>query len=472
MNAFLQGTTSKVFLNAPPGLFFPGDPLFGPNGSASMNKVWKQFAPRVGLVWDPTNSGKTVIRAAYGIFYDQAAAQLWGSTGQGPPWGGRLTLVSPPGGLASPYAGQAGGNPFPFVLNQNTVFPQYGNMDSFNANTRVPYVNQWNLGVQRQIGTNWLVSASYIGNLIVHVYGERDQNPAIYFQGNASASGQCFAEGYTLTTTPNAVCSSTANTNQRRILTLLNPAKGTAYGFVGVWDDGGTRSYNGLLLSAQQRMSHGFSVTGNYTWSHCIGYPVNNFPNGGTGLYFAPTRAGDRGDCVGVDRRHVANLTGLAAMPKFSNKTVQTIAGDWKGSVTSNMNSGNALTVVSGVDNALNGLNTATQYVNQMLPNVYGDGTSNKWLNPAAFAAPATGTIGTMRPGTVRGPAFVVFNAAVSRAFRFREAQSVEFRTEAQNVFNHTNFGDPVVNRSNANFGKIQSASNARILQFSLKYMF
>jgi hypothetical protein len=464
MSEFLKGTTSKVFVNAPPGLFFPGDPQFGPNGSASMNIQWKKFAPRVGLVWDPTNSGKTVVRAAYGLFYDQAAAQLWGSVGQGPPWGGRLTIIGPPGGLADPYAGQAGGNPFPFVLDKNTVFPQYGNVNSFNPNTQVPYVNQWNLGVQRQLGADWLVTASYIGNLIVHVYGQRDQNPAIYIPG------QCLAGEYGLTAAGN--CSTTGNTNQRRLLTLLNPTKGTAYGFVGIWDDGGTRSYNSLMLSAQKRLSHGFSVTGNYTLSHCIGYPVNNFPNGGTGLYFAPTREGDRGDCVGSDRRHIANMTALGTTPAFSNNALRMIVSDWKASATANMNSGNALTVVSGVDSALNGLNTTSQYVNQLLPDVYGDGTINRWLNPAAFAAAGPGTVGTMRPGTVRGPGSVVVNAAVSRLFRIREGQSIEFRTEAQNLFNHTNFGDPIVNKGNANFGKIQSAGSPRIMQFALKYAF
>jgi len=474
MNAFLQGSMSKVFVNAPPGLFFPGDPLFGPNGSASMNNVWKQFAPRVGIVWDPTKSGKMVIRAGYGIFYDQAAAQLWGSTGQGPPWGGKISLVSPPGGLANPFLNQPGGNPFPFVLSPNTVFPQYGTIDTYYANTRVPYVNQWNFGIQRQLATDWLVSASYIGNEAVHIYGERDLNPAIYVPGTC-AKGQ-----YGLAAA--GPCSTTANTNARRLLTLLNPTKGTAYGFVGVWDDGGTRSYNGLLLNTQKRLSHGFTITANYTWSHCIGDPINNFPNGDTGLYFAPTRAGDRGDCVatsgaGGDHRHIANMTGLGSMPKFQNKALRIIASEWKGSATVSMYSGDAITVVTGVDNALNGLNTTTQYANQLLPNVYGNGTISQWLNPAAFGAPASGTYGNMTPGTIRGPGALIVNAGVSRLFRVRERQTLEFRTEAQNVLNHTNFGDPTVTLNSSTFGKIIStaagnAGNARIMQFALKYIF
>src|SRR6185312_12328734 len=118
---------------------------------------------------------------------------------------------------------------------------------------------------------------------------------------------------------------------------LLNPTEGSKYGFVDVWDDGGTRSYNGLLISAVKRLSRGFTLSANYAWSHCIGDPVNTFPNGGTGDYFATTRAGDRGDCTrsgsddsngGTDRRHIANFTGLASTPAFSNKALRILASD------------------------------------------------------------------------------------------------------------------------------------------------
>jgi hypothetical protein len=249
-----------------------------------------------------------------------------------------------------------------------------------------------------------------------------------------------------------------------------------------IWDDGGTRSYNGLLLSAQKRLSKGFTLTGNYTWSHCIGDPINNFPSGGTGLYFAPTRAGDRGDCVatggaGGDHRHIANITALGAMPRFSDKALRMLASGWKASATVSMYSGNAITVVTGVDNALNGINTTTQYASQVLPNVYGNGSISQWLNPAAFTAPASGTYGNMAPGAVRGPSALIFNAGLSRLFPIRERQSLEVRAEAQNVLNHTNFGDPTVALNSSTFGKINAtatgnAGNARIMQFALKYNF
>jgi hypothetical protein len=189
---------------------------------------------------------------------------------------GKVQLVNPAGGFDEPYRAEAGGNPFPFTLSKNVAYPDAGVFTTFNHDTKVPYVQQWNFGIQRQVGTNWLVSASYIGNEIVHLYGSSELNPAIYFPGNANASGQCFAEGYTFQTTANAVCSTTANTNNRRIATLVNPTEGRKFSNVGLWDDGGTRSYNAFLINTEKRLSEGFSFTANYTWSHCTGTAIGS----------------------------------------------------------------------------------------------------------------------------------------------------------------------------------------------------
>jgi hypothetical protein len=486
LGEFLKGTKTKIFLNAPPGLFYPGDPenLFGPNGSSGMKNQWKDFAPRVGLVWDPFKDGKTVIRAGYGIFFDQNTVELNLATGQGPPWGGKVNPISPPGGLANPYQGLPGGNPFPFVLSPNVPYSPYGTYDNFKIDTRLPYAQQWNLSLQRQIGNDWLLSAAYIGNEVVHLYGAIERNPAIYM-----GLGPCTVNGVAYNP-----CSTTQNTNARRLLTLLNPTEGSKVGFMDEWDDGGTRNYHGLLLSAQKRLSRGFTVSGNYTWSHCIGNVTNTFlnvQNGGVGLYFADTRDGDRGACVGAtsgaDTRHIANLTAVAETPKFSNRVTRALASDWRGSATVNIRSGSAFTVVSGVDNALNGINSTGQYANQVLPDIYGDkSTANltgvrlpgqppaqgQWLNPAAFAAPAPGTKGNTRPGIAFGPGNLTFNAGLSRLFPITERQRIELRGEAQNVLNHTNFIIPSGTLNANTFGRLQAAYDGRIMQFAFKYIF
>src|SRR5262249_7946120 len=173
--------------------------------------------------------------------------------------------------------------PFPFTLNKNVIYPGDGIFDTFNANTRVPSVQQWNLGIQRQITPNWLVSASYIGNQVTHLYGAREVDPAIYFPGN-SVNGVCTSsEGYAIQVASGQPCSTVTNTNARRLLRLINPVEGAKYSFLDAWDDGGTRSYNGLLLSTEKRFSRGFSFSANYTWSHCIGNPSNTLLNGGGG---------------------------------------------------------------------------------------------------------------------------------------------------------------------------------------------
>jgi hypothetical protein len=125
------------------------------------------------------------------------------------------------------------------------------------------------------------------------------------------------------------------------------------------------------------------------------------------------------------------------------------------------------------------------QRPNQVSPSVYLDtsgGPNTQWLNPAAFAPPALGTLGNMGRATLRLPLAWQFDAAVARTFRFRESQSVEFRVEAYNVLNSFRAGVPPgspnsaqivdTNLSSSQFGKIRLSLEPRILQFALKYLF
>jgi hypothetical protein len=115
----LRGERTTQFVNAPAGIFYPGDSQYpnGGNPSTQIENQWDKWAPRIGFVWDPTSSGKTVVRAAYGIFYETQNAELNISVGQGPPWAGKafLTDVS----FDDPYRNFPGGSPFPFVADQN-----------------------------------------------------------------------------------------------------------------------------------------------------------------------------------------------------------------------------------------------------------------------------------------------------------------------------------------------------------------
>ena len=132
------------------------------------------------------------------------------------------------------------------------------------------------------------------------------------------------------------VCSTTANTNQRRALYMKNPALGQYYGIIATSYDDGTGNYNGLYLQLQKRLSRGTTVLANYTWSHCISDLWNGNPgNNGVSAVTPGDRRADRGSCddagaQSTDQRHVFNLSAVAQVPKFSNNILRLIASDWQ----------------------------------------------------------------------------------------------------------------------------------------------
>src|SRR5262249_47492742 len=130
------------------------------------------------------------------------------------------------------------------------------------------YVQQWNLSYQMQLGKDWALSISYIGNKTTHMWFEKQANPVVYIPGN------CLAGQYGLKA-PGA-CSTTGNEDQRRELYLLNPSAGQYYSSIVETDGGGIATYNAGFVSIQKRFSNQFSVLANYTLSHCLNEASND----------------------------------------------------------------------------------------------------------------------------------------------------------------------------------------------------
>src|SRR5207302_6047923 len=126
----------------------------------------------------------------------------------------------------------------------------------------------------------------------------------------------------------NAACSTTGNTNQRRILALANPTVGGLYGPMAQLDDGANGSYNGLLVSVNRRLSRNFSVLLNYTWSHCISDGDASSEIGG-GYENPANRRGERGNCV-VDIRQIFNASMVALSPRLAGRWANRIFGNWE----------------------------------------------------------------------------------------------------------------------------------------------
>src|SRR4030095_11040486 len=151
--------------------------------------------------------------------------------------------------------------------------------------------------------------------------------------------------------------------------------------------------------------------------------------------------------------------------PRFANPTLRAVATGWRLSGIYKKSTGSWLTVTSGVDGQLSGI--PDQRAQQVLGNPFGDRKSlTNYLNPAAFRQPAVGTLGNMRPSNIEGPATWQFDVALSRVFEIREPERLEARAEAYNVTNSLRPGNPITILNSNIFGRINTSSDPRILQF------
>ena len=493
---FAQGVKSKVFNNSPAGLIFPGDPQYT-TGKYINGPVWDKFFPHVGLAWDPEGKGRMTIRAGYGMYGDRAmmlaGTQMYFSA----PFGNNVSVAG--ANLTNPWA-NVGGNPLAAlaslqgigVYDHNIPFPLNGtyvntHMDDF----KPVYMNQWNLSIQRQFGNDWLLTANYVGNNTIHMITTENVNSSVYIPGVGDSSGNCTLNGQRVpfTVTPGAACSTVANQQARRILSLQNPAQGAYYAGVGLIDDGGTASYEGLNLSAQKRLSHGLTASANYTWSHCISDVYSDNPTA-AGVSRPDNRRAFRGNCLGIDVRQLFNLNMVASTPKFSNTALRLLASNWQVAPILQLKSAQLFSVFTGTDVAL------TTVANQT-PNLTGnpypsDKNINHWIDASAFTRAAPGTYGTMAYNSLKGPGVFQLNMALSRTFAIREGQSFQLRAEAFNLPNHVNPFTPgngpnggqrggQVALTAPNFGQITNdisgnngltAGDYRVIQFALKFVF
>src|ERR1019366_9182840 len=173
------GIHSTIFPNDPAGTLFPVDQEFN-TGAWPNNTRWLNFAPRAGLAWDPKGDGRTILRASWGIFYDMPHTLFYYNYSSEPPWGEQISLTAPAGGFANPWQGYPGGSPYPVQINPSFSFPTAGYYETVPLNVKVTYLEQWNLSLQKQLGTSWLLKASYVGNNTIHLWTDQELNPAIY----------------------------------------------------------------------------------------------------------------------------------------------------------------------------------------------------------------------------------------------------------------------------------------------------
>jgi hypothetical protein len=479
VDRFRAGQRSRVFPAAPIGFTYPGDEGF-PNGKAGMYTVWSNITPRVGIAWDPNADGRMSIRAGYGMNSEFVNGQFFINAANAPPWGSEVRLTRPAiGPFNDPFTGSGVAQIFPVTFDQNAPFSPNGPFVSFPSNLDTTRVHNWNVSVQRQVGSDMAVSVSYLGNYTVNLWDVVTGNPGTIPAG-ASVTGPCTLRLPTGGTQTFPNCS-TAALDLRREISQSDPATGRFIGFLDYFTDHGTQKYNGLLLQMQRRAANGMNLNANYTLSKCMGHPSGG---GGTANvasgYMTPVSIlnppangdelldRDYGPC-NQDRRHIFRLSGTILSPQMSG-IAGLLASNWRLSGQLSALSGSRFNVTTGTDRALTG-NQGQQRANQVSDDVYG-APSDRYLNPAAFALPALGTYGTLGRNAFEGPGQRNVDLSLVRGFRFAETHRIEARIEAFNTFNWFRYNNPVTALNNVNFGRIQSAGDPRIMQFAVKYSF
>ena len=459
---YRKNVQSKVFLKAPAGLTYPGDAGY-PSGQSGLNKQWMNFSPRVGLAWDVSGDGRMALRSSYGLAYDFPTAEYHNINAQAPPFGNRSLVEDPTGLFDDPYR-QIGGDPHPIVTNANTAYIPAGAFGAIDPDINSPRIQSWNVTFEQQIGKDWGASVSYLGSHSDRLWYQVAINPGVYL-----GLGPCTLQGVAFT-----VCTTNANLDRRRVLSIAgeNPAAAALIGNLDLHTNEGVQDYKGLKLSFRRRAASGVSLNGNYTWSRCFGSPTTGgFPQLASGYTDPKHPEFDDGVCD-QDRTHLGILTVGAETPTFGNTAARVIASGWRVSGIVNARSGSPLNVIAGGDPAFTGVQQ--QRVRKLLDDPYPDEqTLTRFLNPAAFAQPAAGTLGDFPRNGVRGPGYWVVDMALSRTISFTSSQNVELRLETFNLLNNFNWGNPGVNFAAGTFGRITTQAGApRIIQFGVKYGF
>jgi len=441
---FVPGSTSKRYPNAPTGLIYGGDPGCPKAGADTELGNW---APRIGFAERLTNDGKTSIRGGFGIYYVPPATSEFNPYADAAPFSPlfQLSDVS----FVNPYASVGITNPFPAqygptLPSSNVAFTLPVTLRAvFAKDFNASQVYAWNFRLERQLGKNLLLTASYVGNKGTHLYngykGGTELNPAIYVPGQSTE----------------------ANTQARRAY--------SSFSNIGLISSEYNSHYNGLQLVAEKRFSQGFSVLANYTFSKKIddcGSPT--------------TDPFDRSFDRGVGNENIPNifhLSGVWNLPHIPWRGwTGAVVNGWELSTNLIWQSGFPVTIYSGVDNSFSGVgNDRADYIggpaslSSSRPRAQ---QIAEWFNTSVFTVNAVGTYGNSGKNILYGPRLFNTDFALIKNTALTEHARIQFRAEFFNLFNTVNLGLPDNTVTDSTFGQITSAGDPRIIQFGLKAIF
>ncbi|MBA3298140.1 MAG: hypothetical protein H0U19_14530, partial [Acidobacteria bacterium] len=442
LNAFHPGVQSQRFPDAPAGLVYPGDPGV-PRGTYATDK--NNVAPRLGVVWDPTGTGHTSVRAAWGLFYDALAGQgdFFQNGVLAPPFTPLVELNAPPAALtlATPLTAITGGA---------TRFPPNLTIIGWGEDFQTPYAQHFNATVQHQFGGNFGTEIGYVGSRGRNMPIFIEVNPGVYAPGQTIRGARIFPA-----------------------FALVRPTFSAA-----------ESKYDSLQASVRMRPTQGLNFLASYTFGHAKDH-VSGLNIGGEPRPVLPVTVGDEasfqraldfewGNAL-FDVRHRFVVSFGAELPTPTNlgAIAEHVLGGWQVNGIIQKQTGFPLPLTNG--------QLSIRYLTNRPdatcdPNANAPHTTEKYFNTECFVArplAQTGEVpGNAGRNTIRGPGFASADLSLFKNIPFSSTRRLQLRLEGFNVFNQVRFNNPSGAFGTGNFGRITTAQDGRVIQLGIKYLF
>jgi hypothetical protein len=522
------GSAAAVF---PLGLVVPGDKGV-PRGLTQ--SYYHAFAPRIGIAWDPLGNGKTTIRGGFGLFYNPIEQLVLEQFQGEPPFGGSSLLSE--GLFNTPFVSQTGGispNPFNGILN-----PAHGTAVDWSAfrpillfgelepKLRAQYTSQYNLGIQREIGRDMVLSVGYVGSQGHRLLATKDlnfgnsqtcidlQNISDYYTNvvpdtnlaSAYSCGPFFADSQFLLPANSIPAGFTVHMPYGSVPTvgagnpdinlvglrrysspLCQPTTGVGCPSDGVpvfssifaQDTIANSNYNSLQASLEKRFTHGLQFELAYTFSKSID-SASSFENILKPICDRCNRALSL-----FDARHrlVISYLWQLPVPEYQGAKGKVLDG-WAISGITSLQSGFPIRIQSSNDSELmNSFDFELPGKPDLIapfhtfdPRTHGGYAfdTNSFALPVQSATSTPLQLLGNAPRTLCcGPGIRNFDFSVQKITPVGEGKHLEFRAEFFNIFNHTQFLNPDGNISDgADFGRVKRVRDPRNIQFAVKFAF
>ncbi len=415
-------------------------------------------APRFGFAYDPFGKGKTAIRGGFGLFYEIHEKDVWGYA----------LHLNPPNQL-NPQIFYGDLNTF--TNTQGYLFPS--NTSGLDPNRTLGRTMSYSFGVQQSIPSNVILDVAYVGTLGRHLLERKNINS--------------IPAGTTLL--PSA--QDPSNPGNVLATQYLRPYLG--YGDIQLYSYDSNSSYHSLQTTLNRRFSKGISGGLAWTWSKAMDYTDTDTTNLS---YLVNPKVWNYGE-AGFDRTHILKSNFIYEFPRFRwtparyKELKKTIMDGWRLSgITTQMSgapTGVALALQTGNANNLSGSPTDAArpnlIANATIPK--GERTFERNFNTAAFGLPNPGALGNAPKFSFRGPGINNFDISMFKDFKPKEKIAAQFRAEAYNIFNHTQFssldttarldnriGPTYGNQLSATFGQFTASRLPRRMQLALRITF